>query len=107
REAVTDLKKVKREVESGVSGGMPMLEGVGWWFGSLTSRGMIGAAVAGAVVGGLLIAVVTGGARSNLFPLVMALAAGAWIFRRFRNRGEREMRRFVKKAAALKEVRVV
>ena len=38
-----------------------------------------------------------------LFMLILA----AFIYRRFRNRGQRETRRFVKKASSLKEVRLI
>ena len=107
REVVTELRKAKREVESGVSGGVPILERVRWWVGGLTTRGMIWAAVAGAIVGALMVATVMGGAEGNWFPVFMVGAVGFWIYRRFRNRGQREMRRFVKKASVLKEVRLV
>jgi len=107
REAVTDLKKVKREVESGVTGGVPLLERVRFWLGGMTTKGMIWAAVAGAIVGGLLFSWILGSDRRNFLGLLLIMVLGAFIFRRFRNRGQREARKFVKKAAALKEVRLI
>ena len=106
RDAVTDLKKVKREVESGVSGGMPVLAKVRWWLGGLSSRGLIWAAVIGAVLGALLISMLAGD-NGTIQSLAVVLLIGAFLFRRFRNRGQREMRRFVRRISAVKEVRLV
>jgi predicted Ser/Thr protein kinase len=106
RDAVTDLKKVKREVESGVSGGMPVLAKIRWWLGGLTSPGLIWAAVIGAVLGALLISMLAGD-NGTFQSLAVVLLVGAFLFRRFRNRGQREMRRFVRRTSILKEVRLV
>jgi hypothetical protein len=104
---VTELKKVKREIESGVSGGVPVLDRFRGMVGNLTSRGLLWATIVGAVLGALLISVVTGSERGNVGPLIVVLLVGVFLFRRFRNRGQREMRRFVKKASALKEVQTI
>jgi len=93
-------------VESGVSGGMPVLAKVRWWLGGLTSRGLIWAAVIGAVLGALLISMVSGDSGTISSLAVVALI-GAFLFRRFRNRGQREMRRFVRRVSVLKDVRLV
>jgi predicted Ser/Thr protein kinase len=106
RDAVTDLKKVKREVESGVSGGMPVLAKVRWWLGGLSSRGLIWAAVIGAVLGALLISMLAGD-NGTIQSLAVVLLVGAFLFRRFRNRGQRETRRFVRRISTVKEVRLV
>jgi len=108
RETVADLKRVKREVESGVTGGVPLLERVRFWLGGMTTKGMIWAAVAGAVVGGLFFSWLLGnGPGENWGGLIFVGLAGLFIFRRFRNRGQREARRFVKKASAFREVRLI
>jgi serine/threonine protein kinase len=107
REAVGDLKKVKREIESGVSGGMPIFQKVRWWLGGLTSRGLIWAAVVGAVLGALLISLLASTNSSTLFSLFMVTFIGIYLYRRFRNRGQREVKRFVRRVSALKEVRLV
>ncbi|HEV8335842.1 MAG TPA: serine/threonine-protein kinase [Candidatus Polarisedimenticolia bacterium] len=107
RDAVTELKKVKREIESGASGGVPVLDRFRGMFGNLTSRGLLWATIVGAVLGALLISLVTGSERGNVGPLIVVLLVGVFLFRRFRNRGQREMRRFVKKASALKEVQTI
>ena len=107
RETVADLKKVKREVESGVTGGVPLIERFRFWLGGLTTRGMVWAAIGGAVFGGLLFSWLFGSTRRDWFGLLMVLGIGALVFRRFRNRGQREARRFVKKASTMKEVRLI
>jgi predicted Ser/Thr protein kinase len=108
RETAGDLRKVKREVESGASGGMPILERVRWWIGGLSARGAVWGAAAGAAFTALLLLFFLGGERGpNFAGLLSVLVFGALIFRRFRNRGQREVSRFVKKAAALKEVRLI
>jgi hypothetical protein len=108
RETAADLKKVKREVESGVSGGMPVADRVRWWLSGLSARGAIWGAVAGAALATLLLLFFLAGERGpNFAGILMAVGIGALMFRRFRNRGQREMRRFVKKAAAIREVRLI
>jgi len=107
RETVADLKKVKREVESGVTGGVPLMERFRTWVGGLTTRGMIWAAIGGAIVGGLFFSWLLGSSERNWLGLLAVAGIGALVFRRFRNRGHREARRFVKKASALKEVRLI
>src|SRR3989442_172521 len=106
RDAVADLKAVKREIDSGVSGGVPLLQRVRSWVGGLTTLGLIWAAILGAGLGAVLISMLRG-ANGELGPALSLLLIAAFIFRRFRNRGQREMRKFVKKARALKEVRLI
>jgi predicted Ser/Thr protein kinase len=107
RETVTDLKKVKREVESGVTGGVPLIEKVRFWMGGLTTRGMLWAAIAGAVVGGIFFSWLLGSEQRNLGGFLLLAIGAAFVFRRFRNRGQREARRFVKRTSALREVRLI
>ena len=106
RDTVTDLKRVKREVESGVTGGMPLLDRVRSWLGGMTTRGVIWAAIGGAVVGGFLIALISGG-DANWGGLLMVAIVGLFLWRRFRNRGQRISTKFVKKVSFVKEVRMV
>jgi len=110
REAVTDLKRVKREIETGASGGMPVLERVKWWFGGLSTKGMVYVGIGGVVVGAALVWMLGGGggARSrDPFTLLLPIGVGLMIFRRVRNRGQIEVRKFVKKASTIREVRLV
>jgi predicted Ser/Thr protein kinase len=106
RETVTDLKRVKREVESGVTGGMPLFDRVRTWLGGMTTRGMIWAAIGGAIVGGILIALISGG-DANWGGLLLVAVVGLFLWRRFRNRGQRMATKFVKKASFIKEVRMI
>ncbi|HET6372926.1 MAG TPA: protein kinase [Candidatus Polarisedimenticolia bacterium] len=108
RQIVTDLKGVKREVESGVTGGMPILDRVRWWASGLSTRGVIWAAIMGAIFGAILVAfLLQVEGVGGLFPVLFVIFLGSLMFRRFRNRGQREMRRFVKKASGMKEIRLV
>jgi len=107
REAVADLKGVKREIESGFSGGMPVLERLRFWFSGLSARGMVWVGVQGAAIGALLTALLLSSGPGRIAPVLVIVGIGAFMFRRFRNRGVREMRKFVRRAAALKEVRLI
>ena len=107
RKTVAELRTVKREIESGVSSGIPITERMRGWMGGFTTRGVIWAAIFGAIVGGLLIAMLLN-REGDVGPgLLFMLILAAFIYRRFRNRGQRETRRFVKKASSLKEVRLI
>jgi hypothetical protein len=94
-------------VESGVTGGVPLVDRVRFWMGGLTTKGILWAAIAGAVVGGLFFAWLLGSEQRNWGGLLLVAILGAFIFRRFRNRGQREARRFVKRTSALREVRLI
>lgn len=108
RETAGDLRKVKREVESGVSGGIPIMERIRLQVGDLSTRGALWGVAAGAILAAILIPVILGGDPGDNFKGLLLLVFGiAMIFRWFRNRGQREMRRFVKKAAAFKDVRLI
>jgi hypothetical protein len=107
RDTVSDLKSVKRQIDSGVSGGIPVTERVKSWYRGLSTRGLVWALVLGAIVGGGGIAFLFGGKGPSVPALFMVAAVGLYVFRRFRNRGQREIRRFVKKASSLREVRLV
>jgi predicted Ser/Thr protein kinase len=108
REAVTDLKGVKREIETGASGGMPVLERVKWWFGGLSTKGMLYVGIGGVVVGGVLVWMLGAGIeKRSPFTIILPIGIGLMMFRRVRNRGQIEVRKFVKKASAIREVRLV
>ncbi len=99
REVVTGLKGVKREIESGVSGGVPVAERVRTLLGGLSSRGLVWAAVGGAVLGGIGISFLLSQGVTSFWPILGLVGFGALMFRRFRNRGQREVQRFVKRAS--------
>jgi hypothetical protein len=106
REAVTHLRSVKREIDSGVSGGVPLAEKMRSYITILSPRGIVVTALAGAVLVTLAF-FMFGRSGLSVTGLLVLMAAGAFLFRRFRNRRQREVRRFVKKAASLREVRLV
>ena len=109
KSVVKDLRQVRKEVESGASGGMPALERVRFFLAGFSTRGIIWALVAGGILGALAISMLAGvrGNQEILMPVVLLTLIGMGMFRRFRNRGQREIMRFVKKAATLKEVKLV
>jgi len=93
-------------VESGVTGGMPLLDRVRSWLGGMTTRGMIWAAIGGALVGAIGIALLMG-RDANWGGLLVVAIVGLYLWRRFRNRGQRLATKFVKKASFVKEVRMI
>jgi hypothetical protein len=107
RETVADLKRVRREVESGVTGGVPLIERMRFWMGGLTTRGILWAAIAGAVAGGVFFSWLLGSERRDWGGIILLGIGVLFVFRRFRNRGQREARRFVKKSSVLREVRMI
>ena len=107
REIASDLRAVKREIDSGVTSRKPIIERVRWWVRGLSTRGQIYAGVVGAILGALLFAVVAGGTRSKIGPLILLTILGSILWRSFRNRSQKEVLRFAKKASQLKEVRLV
>jgi tRNA A-37 threonylcarbamoyl transferase component Bud32 len=111
REAVTELKAARRELESGVSGSgsarsAPFLDRMQWWLRGLTARGQLFSGVIGFVLGCFVTALLMGGALRP-GPWILVVLGGFIFWRRYRSRPYREMRRFVKKAAQMKEVRIV
>jgi serine/threonine protein kinase len=111
REAVADLKRVKREIDSGVSSGAPVAERMkGWtrqWTSGLSTRGTIWAVILGVIVIGVVVILIINGSGISVPGVIMTSLVGLWIYRRFRNRRQREMRRFVKKASSMREVSLV
>jgi len=111
REAVTDLKHVKREIDSGVASGAPVGERMkGWtrqWASGYSKRGLIWGSIIGSIFLSVVVLSIIRGSGISVPGVIMTLLVGLWIYRRFRNRRQREMRRFVKKASGMREVRLV
>ena len=110
-DAVADLRRVRRQVESGVSGGMPILERVRRLSrglrlpAGLTTRGLVVIGVWGVLLGTLLLVVlVEGKSPAGAMPF---LVIGFIVYAHVRGRRSRMVRRFARKAAKLKEVRLV
>ena len=108
-ETVTDLKKVKREIESGQVSSASFFERVRLpkrlLPRGLTSRGALVIGFWTIVLGSLFLTVVSnnGGPAGGMPFLVLGLI----VFGHVRGRRRRMMQRFVKKAAKLKEVQLV
>ena len=108
-EAVADLKRVKREVESGVSTSPPLLERVrlpkNWLPKNLSSRGAVVIGFWGIVLLSLLLTVLShDGGIAGAMPF---LVLGVIVYGHVRGRRRKLAQRFVKKASKLKEVVVV
>lgn len=107
REVVTELKVVRRELESGVTGGQPLLDRARSWARGLTARGAIWIAIGGFAAGAFLVGVVFSRGRFNFGPVIALAFAGAYFYRKFRNRRVDAVAKFGKRAAKLSEVRLV
>ena len=107
REVVTELKVVRRDLESGVSGGQPFVDRARSWARGLTARGAIWIAVGGFAAGAFLVGIATSRGRFDVGPIVFLLLTGAIFYRKFRNRRVDAVAKFGKRAAKLSEVRLV
>jgi predicted Ser/Thr protein kinase len=106
-EVVTDLRTVKKEIETGTSGSVPVLDKVRWWLAEQAARGTLWTAGVGAGIGGLVVLLLMGGNLGNPWSWLFCAAIAALIYRRIRNRGVREVRRFVEKASKIREIQVI
>jgi serine/threonine protein kinase len=108
RELAADLKAVQREVESGISGALPLklrLDDALRSFRQLTPREWFWPTLAAAAVGLLVLVIVR---PHEWLPLACTVALpGLFLYRRFRNRRRRMIRRFTTKIQQLPEVRLV
>jgi serine/threonine protein kinase len=109
RELSRDLQEVQREIESGISSSVPLTRRLVDEWHALRERGArdwavpVTIAVAGLAAVSFLIA-------SDRVPwglLVVLAMVGAIVWRRFRNRNRRLLRRFVSRVRKMPEVRAV
>ena len=107
RDVVVELKTVRRELESGVSSGQPLLNRVRGWTRGLTGRGTLWVAVAGFAAGAFLVGVVFNHRRFNMGPVFALVFFGAIAYRKFRNRRIDALAKFGKRVAKVNEVRLV
>ena len=111
RQAVADLKAVKREVDSGAISGAPVAYRLkSWthdWTRGVSKRGLLWAGILGSIFVSAAAVLAWNGSGISVSGLVMTAGIGLFLFRRFRNRGQREIRRFVKKVSSMREVRLV
>ena len=109
RELVEDLKKLKREVDSGFTRPMPLVENVR---SRLLSLGLprkpvligIAAAAGLLIIGGLVWVYLKGG---GFWPAFLVIIGALWCYRHVKNRTSRLARRFVARVSKLPEVRMV
>ncbi|MFQ5700311.1 MAG: serine/threonine-protein kinase [Acidobacteriota bacterium] len=106
-ETADELRAVRREIETGVSSSTPILERLREWTRGLSTREAVLAAAAGIAIVLVLLWMLPDRGMGGASPIAALVILGALLFRKFRNRGLREVRRFVKKAGALKEVRII
>ncbi len=109
RDLVEDLKKLRREVDSGFTRPVPLVENVRSRLLSLGSPRkplLIGIAVAAGLllIGGLVwIYLKVGG----FWPALPVIIAALWLYRHLKNRTSRLTRRFAARVSKLPEVRMV
>jgi predicted Ser/Thr protein kinase len=108
RTLVADLKALKKDIDSGVTRAMPLAERFRFGMESLRSSktakiAWIGAA--GLVVLALLVIIFSG--KFDLTPVLLILLVAFYMYRRYRTRAPRLMRRFASRLAKMPEVRFV
>jgi serine/threonine protein kinase len=106
-QATVDLRHVRREIETGVSAGRPLLERARGWTRGLTPKGTIWIGVAGFAIGGLLMAILGSNSNNKVAPFFVAIFFASIFYRKFRNRRQSAITRFARRAGKLPEVRVV
>ena len=104
-ETVEDLKKVKREIDSGVSRGMPILERLRLLPRGLSPRGAMVIGIWGIVLITFTVLILAeGGGPAGILPfLITGILVGVHV----RRRRQSLEKAFVKKARKLQEVRLV
>ncbi len=106
-EVVSGLRGVKKEIDTGVSASVPVMARVRRWVDDLKARGAAWPFAAGVLTGATLMSLAVGGSGDAL-KLVFALALVSLVVYRFlRNRGQRSIHKFSRKASSLREVRLV
>jgi len=109
-ETIGDLRKVKRQIDTGASMAMPFLERFrpatdGIKLGVLSTRGAIVAIIWTLILGTLLVTVLSNGAGIwGAFPFIVI---GLIVFNHFRRRRRSMVNRFVKKARKQKEIQLI
>jgi len=106
-ELVAALRSVKKEIDTGISTTLPVMERFKVWVEDMKARGAAWPFTAGVIAGAAATFVLMGGARINVAAILGIGLGGAAIYRSFRNRGQRMIRKFSSRAANLREVRMV
>ncbi len=109
RELAADLRTVQREIESGVSGAVPLVarvkEGLRAFRGAAPSDKLV-PILAAVLVVVLVLAVVLAGGESVPGTILLGVL-GLYVYRWFRHRRRRLLRRFTERTRKLPEVRAI
>jgi len=106
RLVVGDLKHVRRDLETGASGGQPLVDRARQWTRWLGPRGSLWIGIAGFVLGAIVVASIFSH-RIDFGPFIGLFILGLIFWRRFRTRRERAAAGFARNASKLREVRLV
>jgi predicted Ser/Thr protein kinase len=109
RDLIEDLRKLRKDVDSGFTRPVPLVEHVR---SRLLSIGLprkpvligIAAAAGLLLIGGIVWIYLKGG---GFWPVLLVIVAGLWLYRHFKNRTSRLTRRFAARVSKLPEVRLV
>jgi predicted Ser/Thr protein kinase len=107
RELLNDLKAVQRDVESGVSAKVPLLERLRQQiggFGDVSPRDWLVPGVLAAVFVAAAVLLIV---QQGFVGAVLLVGVGLWIWRRVRNRAHSLTRRFVAKVQRMPEVSLI
>ena len=107
---VADLRALRKNLDSGISGAIPLSERLRQGIESLRSGAgkwrpgwvLVLVAASVAIAGGWML-----GWRFDLVPVTFTALFGLWVFRRYRVRGEKLMKKFAAKLGRMPEVRLV
>ncbi len=109
RSLVEDLKTLKRDIDSGVTRAVPISDRIREGLESIQSLQASTlswvAIIAGMILAGFVLWLV--GRRGDIWWLVTLVVVGMWLFRHYRNRGHRLLKRFVSRTSRLPEVKLI
>jgi len=109
RALVDDLKALRKDIDSGVTRAIPIGERIRDGLESLKS--LQGSTLSWvAIVAALLVVVLAlwvVGKRVDIGYLIIIFVVGMWLYRHYRNRGQKMLKRFVAKVSKMPEVRLI
>jgi serine/threonine protein kinase len=109
-ETITDLRKVRRHLDSGASMSIPFLDRLrpargALQLGDLSTRGVVVATIWSLLLGTLLLTAL--GNDGGIWGALPFLVIGLIVFSRFRSQRKRLINRFVNKSKKMKEVQLI
>ena len=109
RALVDDLKALRRDIDSGVTRAIPIGERLRDGLESLKS--LQGSTLSWVAIVATLFVVVLVlwivGKRGDIGYLIIIFVVGMWLYRHYRNRGQKMLKRFVAKVSRMPEVRLI